>query len=149
MKERYAIVSAVYLLTRNEHNQVLMGKRQNSGYYDEWYGVPAGHVDGNESLKSAMIREAKEELDIDIKEEDLTLVHTLHRAKTGDYERLDFFFTCDTWEGEPRIAEPDKCTELTWIDPTDESVDIMPHVRRVIARVETGENYSDEDFELI
>jgi hypothetical protein len=31
--------------------------------------------------------------------------------------RSAIFFTARTWEGQPEIREPHKCTELVWADP--------------------------------
>jgi 8-oxo-dGTP pyrophosphatase MutT (NUDIX family) len=41
--------------------QVLLHKRQNSGFMDGSYSLVSGHVEANESFKQAMIREAHEE----------------------------------------------------------------------------------------
>ena len=31
-------------------------------------------------------------------------------------QRVDWFFVCDSWRGEPTILEPRKCAELAWFD---------------------------------
>jgi ADP-ribose pyrophosphatase YjhB (NUDIX family) len=31
-------------------------------------------------------------------------------------QRVDWFFVCDAWRGEPTILEPHKCAELAWFD---------------------------------
>ena len=54
-----------------EDNKVLMMKRQNTGYMDGMYALVAGHVEVGESFKAAIIREAKEEVGITLKEENL------------------------------------------------------------------------------
>lgn len=77
--------------------------------------VPSGHVEKGESLRSALAREAMEEVGVAIKKEDLRLVHTMYRAahdETG--ERADFFFVAGRWDGEPENKESDKCDEVAW-----------------------------------
>jgi 8-oxo-dGTP pyrophosphatase MutT (NUDIX family) len=56
MKERFKLIAAVYVLFVRD-GMVLMLRRANTGYEDGNYGLVAGHVDGNETLKEAAIRE--------------------------------------------------------------------------------------------
>ena len=119
MGERFKSLSAVMLLlTRKTDNneEILFQKRKNTGYCDGYYDLSAsGHVDDNESMKRAMCREAKEELGIDIKEEDLEFVCIIHINFNG---RIDYngYFKTDRWCGEPIINEPEKNEELKWFN---------------------------------
>ena len=65
MKDRYKYICAVYLILI-KGNQILLLKRVNTGYEDGKYSLVAGHMDGNETIKQAMIREAREEAGIAI-----------------------------------------------------------------------------------
>lgn len=134
MKERYKFISAVYLILIKE-NKVLLLKRANTGYEDGNYSLVAGHMDGNETIKQAMIREAYEEAGIIIDEKNIEIVAFLHR-KT-DPERLDFFLRCDRWSGEVTNMEPDKCSELSWYDINNLPENIIPCVKKAI------ENYQN------
>ena len=103
---------AVHLfLVKNE--EILLLKRYNTGYEDGNYSVIAGHLDGNENVCQAMLREAKEEAGIKISIEDLEIVQVMHR-KQADDERIDYFFHCAAWEGNITNMEPGKCSELKW-----------------------------------
>ena len=56
MKERHKTPSAVFALFF-KNNQVLLQKRQNTGYMDGYYDFAAsGHVELNESMTEALIK---------------------------------------------------------------------------------------------
>ena len=112
-KIRFQRPVAVHLLLVKD-NKVLLLRRFNTGYEDGNYSVVAGHVDSDEDLKTAMIREAKEEAGIEITPNNINFASVMHRK--SDDERIDFFFIADSWEGEITNMEPQKCDDLSWFD---------------------------------
>ena len=80
--ERYKSKVAVFLILTREENgkeQVLLQERCNTGYMDGKYDTAcSGHLEQGESLSMAIVREAKEEIDIDVDEKDLKLVALIH-----------------------------------------------------------------------
>lgn len=112
-KDRFKIIPAVYVLLI-EDSQVLLMRRFQTGYSDGKYSLPAGHLDGGESLIQAAVREVAEEVGVVIDPCDLELVHVMSRPKANDAERVDFFFKAEKWVGIPQIIEPNKCDDLRW-----------------------------------
>ncbi len=94
-------------------DQILLSRRFNTGYADGQYSVPAGHLDGGETVMDAAAREAAEEVGVNIEPGDMTFSTVMHRME-GDQEdeRVDFFVHVRRWQGEPFNAEPDKCDDL-------------------------------------
>ena len=78
---------------------ILLTKRKNTGHNDGEYELPGGHLEKGEDIYEAMMEEAKEELLVDIKREDIKIIHLTHHY-TG--ERLNFIF-------EFIIAKKSKC----------------------------------------
>jgi len=140
-KDRFRVIISVYLILLNENGEVLLLRRQNTGYKDGEFGLPAGHVDGNEELKTAMQREAMEEVGVRVSGEDLELAHVMHRF-CGDHERVDFFFTCHHWEGEPCNCEAEKCSELKWMPFDQIPDDAIDYYKQAFNHIREGSLYS-------
>ena len=135
MSPRFAAVVAVHLFLMRD-DQVLMLRRFNTGYEDGNYSVIAGHIDGQEEIKDAMIREAKEEAGIDISPRDIEVVGVMHR-KSED-ERIDFFLSASSWSGEVVNMEPDKCDDLAWFGLDHLPPNTVSYVRRAIENYRQG-----------
>ncbi len=129
MTPRARFPATVHLLFFRD-GQILLLRRFQTGYRDGEYSVPAGHLDGNETVRAAAQREAAEEVAVRIDPADLRFSSVMHRNE-GD-ERIDFFIEVVTWQGEPVNNEPHKCDELRWVDMHSLPANTIPYVRRAI-----------------
>src|SRR4051794_30110375 len=113
--ERFGVSAAVYGILR-DRGRILLMRRASTGYRDDQLSLPAGHLDGGEDAITGLIRELREELGIEIEAglDSCRLELLMHTAPedADDHEYFHLFFSVDHWSGEPRIAEPGKCTEL-------------------------------------
>jgi ADP-ribose pyrophosphatase YjhB (NUDIX family) len=143
-RERFKLIPAVYLiLRRGDH--VMLARRAGNLFGAGQYSLVAGHVDGGETATAAVVREAREEVDIDVDERDLRCVHVMHRdSDVGEW--FDLFFTCERWRNEPRIAEPDLCDDLLWRPVGDLPANTLPWIRRVLERWRRGEFFTAWGF---
>ncbi len=135
---RFQVVPASYVLLRRGP-EVLLQLRQNTGYRDGyWAAGAAGHVEAGESAYAAAVRETREELAVDVARAALRPLCAMHRTHGNGQaidERVDFFFACHDWAGEPQIVERRKCAELRWY-PLDALPDpVVPHERVVLDRL--------------
>jgi 8-oxo-dGTP pyrophosphatase MutT (NUDIX family) len=112
-------------------NRILLLRRFNTGFRDGEYSVPAGHLDGNETVMQAGIREAQEEVGVALTEQDMTFSSVMHRIE--DDERVDFFVQVHQWAGEPFNAEPDKCDDLRWVDVNALPANLVPYVKQALS----------------
>lgn len=140
-KERFKIIPAIFLMLIRD-NKIFMMERQNTGYEDGNWDLMSGHIEPNESLTQAVVREAKEEIGINIMVKDLKLVHVLNRISL-DWERVDFFFKAEKWEGEPKIAEVDKCSEIGWFELNNLPENVIKPVRQGIEHIQKNSPYSE------
>ncbi|MEW6405171.1 MAG: NUDIX domain-containing protein, partial [Chloroflexota bacterium] len=125
--------------------QVLLLLRCNTGYRDREYSVPAGHLDGNETVMAAAVREAEEETGLRLDSSNLAFSSVMHRNE-GE-ERVDFFIHVRAWEGEPVNAEPEKCTELMWVNVENLPANTIPYVRRAIENHRQGMRFDEFGWE--
>ena len=133
--ERFKVVAAVHLFLASE-NHILLLRRFNTGYEDGNYSVPAGHLDGDEPIISAAIREAKEECGITIAPDDLEVVGVMHRRSND--ERIDFFLATTKWTGVITNAEPHKCDDLSWYPVNELPHNLIPYVRHALDAYRQG-----------
>jgi mutator protein MutT len=143
MTEKHKARLASFVILERD-GKILLARRFNTGYADGQYQMPSGHIEANEYPAEAAVREAKEEVGVDIKIEDLEFVHSSYRINqadaAGDY--VDFFFKVTQWSGEPFNAEPEKCDELFWV-PIDNLPDnTVPVIREVIGFIIEGVPFS-------
>lgn len=88
MRAKFPVTVHLFFL---RDNQILLLRRFNTGFRDGEYSVPTGHLDGDETVMKVGIREAKEEVGVDLRETDMVFSIVMHRIE-GD-ERVDFFDT--------------------------------------------------------
>ncbi|MEU7476244.1 NUDIX domain-containing protein [Lentzea sp. NPDC042327] len=112
MPDRHLIDVHVLLLRAG---QVLLSLRRDTDpRFDGVWHLPSGKLDRGESVPAAAVREAREEVGVEIDPADLRHVHTAHVTAAGVEPRLGLFFTTTRWTGEPVNREPGKCSALRW-----------------------------------
>jgi 8-oxo-dGTP diphosphatase len=142
VSDRFRVVPAAYVVLRRD-DEVLLQLRDGTGYMDGyWAAAAAGHVEADESVYEAAVREAEEELSISVDAADLVPICAMHRTH-GNHkpidERVDFFFECRRWQGTARLAETDKAIDLRWYDLAALPDNVVPHERRVLDGLLTGD----------
>jgi len=140
-KVRFKIIPTAYLVLMKE-NKILLSRRWNTGFHDGEFSFPAGHIKPDETLIQAMVREAKEEIGIELTREGLKLVHIIHRKEPNE-NRVNFFFTAEKWKGKPKIMEPHKCDALEWFNVNSLPDNTIPYIRHAIKCISQKIFYSE------
>jgi 8-oxo-dGTP diphosphatase len=142
--DRFRVVPAAYVVFRRGSElggQVLLQFRQGTGYMDgHWACAAAGHVESGESVLETACRETREELGISVAPTDLRPLCGMHRTGGTDWidERVDFFFECRQWTGEPRLLEADKAADLRWFALDALPTPVVPHELVVLETLAHG-----------
>lgn len=113
-KDREKFLSSIYLIIKNKEGEILLQRRQGTKLWPGFLALPAGHLDVGEDAYEAAIREAKEELDIDIKVDNISDVFVVNRKNKSLFPYYDVYFELNGYNGEIKINEPNKCSELVW-----------------------------------
>lgn len=129
----------VWTLITDENKVLLLQKPDDS----EWTLV-GGHVEDNESSKMTAIREAKEEIGVDIAEEDLDILCVIDRKLDQGY-KLHIFFKNLKWQGQPVNREKEVHSELKWFDFDDLPENLGELAKAAIESMQTKKLYHYKD----
>lgn len=151
--ERYAVVARaaatprhrevvdVHLILRRG-DEVLLARRAGTGYADGLLNGPSGHVEDGEDVRTAMIREAAEEIGVEPDPEDVRVALVMQHRGPGGNPRIGWFFEVAYGKGgEPYNREPDKCSGLSWHPLDDLPDDMVAYGRAALDAYRAGERF--------
>ena len=103
------IVASIALIDAND--QILIAKRPDKKHLSGFWEFPGGKVEKGESPEYALIREVKEELNIDINNKCIAPL-TFSEFDYKEFHLLLLLYVCRRWEGEPMSMEKN---EIKWV----------------------------------
>lgn len=138
-KRKHANVNAYLILRHND--RMLFHLRKNTGYCDGMWSLVAGHVEENEPASAAILREAREEIGIEILHSQLQIAHVMHRK--SDRLNVDIFFNCCIWNGTITNSEPDKCEKLDFFSLDALPSPLIDYIASALKDISQGIVYSE------
>ena len=105
------IVVSIALI--NDINEILLSKRPKNKHLSGYWEFPGGKVETNDAPEKALIREIKEELNIDINNKCIAPL-SFSEFDYKEFQLLLLLYICRKWEGEPMSMENN---ELLWVKP--------------------------------
>lgn len=144
--EVYKTPSAIILLLIRKSSgktQVLLQRRKNTGFADGmWDFSCSGKVEDGETMTKTAGREAKEELGVTVAAENLQFAALVHKCdKPCNLIYYNSYFICTEFVGEPRICEPEKCSEIKWFDLDDLPDDLIDDRKYALNAYFSGVHY--------
>ncbi|HLI46186.1 MAG TPA: NUDIX domain-containing protein [Geobacterales bacterium] len=110
-------VVAVGALIRNKKGEILLV--QSPKWLEKRYSVPGGHVELNERLSDAVVREAKEETGLDVRPIKLLLIQEVINPEEF-YERerhfIFFDFLCEAMSEDVKLDNVE-LIDYVWVEP--------------------------------
>lgn len=126
---RHKVALAAHLWLRSEGGDLLVIRRGETSYLSGYWSVPAGHVDADETVTQACVREAREEIGVDLRIEDLRFVLVQQKTACDGEERVDFFFEAILPDGQrAHIADSREVADLAWVAPARLPAPFAPYV---------------------
>ena len=126
---------AINIIVERE-GKILLSRRANTGWNDGKLCIPGGHVETGETPREAAVREAREEIGLDILTDGLKFLCTEVRlSKERSY--ISCIYTLQT-DQEPKNMELDKCSELIWVDPNIPNEDLIENFAQIIEKAYLG-----------
>lgn len=139
-KSRVAVMAIII-----KDNKILLQKRKNTEFMNnQWDFAATGHVEENEKLTSAIIREAKEEIGICITK--LDFVHIEYLRISDEITYTNVYFNVIEFTGMPKICEDNKISRLEWFDLDGLPVDIVQNRRRILENIKNKQLISEVGF---
>lgn len=134
-----------------DRGKVLLLRRFQTGIADGKYVLPMGGHDGKEPLTQAVIREAKEEINIDLKPENLSVCHVMHRfhpmPEDLSFEQIDVFFAVKSYKGTIANNEPESCDELAFFALDNLPTTTDAFICHALKCIQNGQFFSEYGFE--
>ena len=105
------IVVSIALI--NNENEILLSKRPEKKHLSGFWEFPGGKVEEGETPEKALIREVKEELNIDINDKCIAPL-SFSEFDYNNFQLLLLLYICRRWDGVPMSMENNK---LEWVKP--------------------------------
>jgi 8-oxo-dGTP diphosphatase len=120
MEKNPTMLLVVAAALTNQAGEILLQKRPEGRPMAGLWEFPGGKVESDESPQSALVRELKEELGIDVLIENLVPL-TFASEPLGHQNLLLLLYRCAEWQGNP---QPLDSPELRWLHPAE--MDALP-----------------------
>ncbi len=131
MADRLQFRLAAFVVVTKD-NCVLLNQRKNSGFLDDYYDLPAGHVELGETLKEAAKRELSEETSLAVALDDLELIHISQNNMTPELPYLYITFRANRWSGTPSITESHRAADQRFFALDELPDKVTPYTARVL-----------------
>ena len=132
MSDRFKLLLEAHLILLDDDGRVLLLRRCNTDYENGSYSLVAGKVEANEEVTAAAIREAREEVGIEIRAEDLEVAGVMHRKADDGFVSVAFFLAARAWSRPIVNAEPDHHDAVEWHSFDDLPPNVIPYVQKAL-----------------
>jgi len=138
MQKAPTIIKARLILYDQGRILLLKQTKPNGGNYT----LVGGTVESEEYARQTLIRESEEEAGIILHQNDLSLVHVMHKVGKNQ-QRIGLYFKASKWQGELRAKETEKFKAARWFDLDELPKNLTESVQIVLRSYKKGIFYSE------
>lgn len=134
----------VLALIINSDQEILLGLRKKCDFFADYYGLPGGKIQDQETPRQALVRELFEELGIVCEPEtDLEFAHVMpFMGQTRPC--VIFVFKIVHWQGKLYNKEPNKCKHLAWYSINALPAALIPRHQKALEHIFKKVTYSED-----
>ena len=125
--------ASVLILINSEKNVLLLKRSKKVDSYNDFWCFPGGRVERNEEPLTAVIREAKEEINLDIQPSSLYHLYTFNRPDGKNIA----FYSAREWSGSIKLNW--ESSEFRWVSkegmPLDRMIPVPDFVIKYIENI--------------
>ena len=146
MSERFKLIGGVFCLIIKD-NKVLMELRKNK-FDAGLYSLVGGCMEDGETVKQAAVREIKEEVGLEVHEDDIEVISVLHRItpKPDSWQSIEFVLLVNKFSGNPNLLENNVCGDLKWFPLENLPQNISHCAKQAIDNYINKEMFSEINF---
>ena len=134
----FQLIIDVHLLLLSD-DEVLLGRRANTGYGDGAYEPPSGRLAERETLVEAAARIAAAQVGITLDPTRISLAHVMHDVSGAG--RMAFFLTADGWAGEVGTAAS-SYSDFGWFPLCELPANMIDRARVAVRNFAAGARFS-------
>ena len=137
------ISSRAIIIEGNSLYTIFRKKIKDDGSIKEYYVLPGGGKEANETLEENVIREIKEEFSVAAK-----IKKYLGKIETND--KIEHYFSCEIISGSPTLSgeELERCTEANYYEIRKVLIDDLEKID-ISAPTMIMKAYNEEDEDLL
>jgi len=107
-----------------------------------FWQLPGGHLEPGETIVECAVREAREEIGVDLDANRFDFVHVSHILTARGESRVAMFFEARDWQGEPANLEPELCQEIGFFPADALPRPTVPYIAEAIEHYRKGQPFS-------
>lgn len=136
---KFAVSLKARLLLQSHGNLLLLKQTKPNGGN---YSLVGGTIERQEFAVATLIRESWEEAGIKLSQNDLELIHVLHKRSKKEH-RIVLYFRAYAFDGKPKSREKNKFENVEWCSLKELPHNLTSTVRHVLKAYNAGLLYSE------